>query len=156
MSLIILIRHGSAERFGVEGDVSRNLTDHGRDQARRLGVDLAALAGPVDTAVVSHAVRAQQTADLVLESVKAGERLVDSTIYSGGCDEMIEIINAALGESVMIVGHEPTISHCACVLDPSQDLWGVPTATALIIDCDKPLAQVRGGDCQLRTNVHAQ
>ena len=70
MDRVVLARHGESER-SVEGltngdpRVAVALTDTGREEARRLGAELADDA--IDLCVTSEFERAQETADLALE-----------------------------------------------------------------------------------------
>ena len=70
MDRVVLARHGESERSVVgltNGDprVAVALTPVGRDEARRLGVELAD--DPIDLCVTSEFERAQETADVALE-----------------------------------------------------------------------------------------
>ena len=70
MKRVILARHGESER-SVEGLTNGDpavrvpLTETGREEARRLGVELRD--DPIDLCVTSEFERAQETADLALE-----------------------------------------------------------------------------------------
>jgi broad specificity phosphatase PhoE len=67
---VVLARHGESElsvvgRTNGEPSVAVPLTEVGREQARRLGRDLAG--EPIDLCVTSEFLRAQETAELALE-----------------------------------------------------------------------------------------
>jgi len=77
---VILARHGESER-SVEGltngdpAVRVGLTATGREEARRLGVELRD--DPIDLCVTSEFGRAQETADLALEGRTAVAEVAD-------------------------------------------------------------------------------
>ena len=78
MDRVVLARHGESElsvvgRTNGDPSVAVPLTEVGREQARRLGRDLAS--EPIDLCVVSEFLRAQETAELALEG-RAVRRLV--------------------------------------------------------------------------------
>jgi broad specificity phosphatase PhoE len=68
---VVLARHGESElslvgRTNGDPSLAVGLTEAGREQAHRLGRDLADEA--IDLCVTSEFLRAQETADLALES----------------------------------------------------------------------------------------
>ncbi|MBC7290045.1 MAG: histidine phosphatase family protein [Actinotalea sp.] len=118
-------------------------------RGRRQCVDVAASlrqAGLVpDAVVVSSALRTRQTWDLVRAGLgeHATERVeVTERLYLAGVDEMLAVVGEAAEDvmTLLVVGHEPTVSATAAHLagegDPAQLAQvrsGLPTATSAVL-----------------------
>ena len=91
--------------------------------------------------IISPAKRAQQTAEPLIGSLLPRSYCQEDVIYSGGPQQWLDLIHL-IDESVtsmMIVGHEPTVSALAYGLDGESALarqisFGVSTATAVILE----------------------
>ena len=90
--------------------------------------------------------RGPQTADPMQQRLNPGEVRIEPEIYHNGALRILRLLTGlpeAAG-TVILVGHEPTISIMAHVLhDADDDLAsqvsvGVPTATALVLDVPGP------------------
>lgn len=111
MKRLLLLRH--AQALSGADDAARPLTLRGCEDAARLGHHLAEK-GPVpDTVFCSTALRARQTADLVLEGLRtqvrycanlylADEETLGDFLYDGGA-----------APTLMIVGHNPALAQFA-------------------------------------------
>lgn len=107
--VLYLMRHAKAEvvRPGDE-DHQRELTEHGRRQARAVGAWLAEVGERVDRVLCSEATRTRQT----LEALDLGadtEYLWE--LYNSGADRILEQLRQ-LDDSVstaLVVGHAPGI-----------------------------------------------
>ena len=128
---LVLVRHSKASH-DAPTDIERPLTPKGREMADVLARRLSGRLDAVDLLLVSPAARARQTAD--------------PEIYHNGALRILRLLTGlpeAAG-TVILVGHEPTISIMAHVLhDADDDLAsqvsvGVPTATALVLDVPGP------------------
>ena len=112
---LVLVRHSKAAH-DAPTDLERPLTSRGRGLADELARSLSRRIGCLDLLLVSPAERARQTALLELLTP-----LPEAT------------------STVVLVGHEPTVSILAHMLhDTDDDLaaqvsFGVPTATALVL-----------------------
>ncbi|WP_158020317.1 SixA phosphatase family protein [Boudabousia liubingyangii] len=160
---IVLVRHSTAERFSANGDLGRALTPEGQEQAIELGKLLVKELGPsVDCLVASHAVRAQETADAIGQNLKIENLWMDRAIYDSDVDSLREIVHSCERKTLVIVGHEPTISVFAAALIcddcPGRELvyGGVPTASAIVLKTDLPFDQVCCGSCDLEAFLHAE
>jgi phosphohistidine phosphatase len=99
---LILVRH--AQAAPGQPDELRPLTDSGREAARLLG-ELLAERGP-DAVVSSPLLRARETAIAI--AVAAGlEATVDDRLAPGASAEDVQAIVEGLGETVVVVGHQP-------------------------------------------------
>jgi phosphohistidine phosphatase len=116
-----LMRHAEALDIGTDGiahDEDRKLSDKGRRQARRMGVLLKRLHVKIDTVLASPALRARETAEIVLRAMSADAqiRLADSLQPTGHSREMWEDIRRTGGEKILVVGHLPSLATLADAL----------------------------------------
>ncbi|WP_115727396.1 SixA phosphatase family protein [Actinomyces culturomici] len=134
--ILVLVRHADASHSAMR-DEDRPLTGVGRVRARELGALLAARIGAADLALVSPATRAAQSADGIAENLEIARTAPERSLYTSGAGELLAIASALEG-TVVLVGHEPTISEAGWLLgddDAREDLRrGVPTATALVVE----------------------
>ncbi|MCD4535250.1 histidine phosphatase family protein [Nocardioides sp. cx-169] len=126
---VVVMRHAQAEPAGAT-DVARALTARGRADATAAGAWLASRAVRPDVALVSAAVRTQETWAAVASG--AGWSLdpsLDRGLYSAGPDTALDLVRALSDDvaSVMLVGHNPTMAYLAALLDDGE---GDPAATA--------------------------
>jgi phosphohistidine phosphatase len=139
---LVLLRHAKAEPEGDLGDALRPLAGKGRKQATVLGPQLAQVTGPVDLALVSNALRATETLKLVASGMPVREQQVVDEIYQGGPRAVLGLLQDVYESAgtVLVVGHEPTISGLASLLHDARDdlarqvSLGVPTATACVLE----------------------
>jgi phosphohistidine phosphatase len=108
---LILWRHAEAEAGSP--DSARKLTEHGREQARRIAAWLKPRLPGNCEILVSPAARAQQTASAL------GVRFATSPAV--GTDAVaVDIISAidwpVRSEATLIVGHQPTLGRLAALL----------------------------------------
>jgi phosphohistidine phosphatase len=104
--VIYLLRHGDAEDGGGD-DAARRLTKKGERQAREAGLALAALGVGIDACLASPKVRALDTARLACEAL--GVEVDVTEALRGGAFDALDFA-AGRGE-VLLVGHEPDLSH---------------------------------------------
>lgn len=115
---IILLRHAqTAGKQAGQRDYDRPLTPEGEQQARNVGKYLVRNSVQPDILISSSAVRAQQTARLLNESlVLTPHQLVfRQTLYEADGDLWLEQIRHLddRHHTVICVGHNPTISWLA-------------------------------------------
>ncbi|GAB2710714.1 phosphoglycerate mutase [Hymenobacter frigidus] len=142
MKTLYLLRHAkSSWSFDELSDQERPLNDRGRDDAPLMGQALAKRQIHPDIIVSSPAVRAMSTALLVAREMQfPHEKIkVEPGIYGAEVDDLLAIIKDlpdAAG-SVLLVGHNPTITGVANVLSPSS-LNEMPTAAVVCLrfSCD--------------------
>ncbi len=151
---LVLVRHAKAESVSLSGDRGRRLTGAGLDQARRLGRALAALVPKISVAVTSPAVRAHQTLDALGEAIQIGSQVEDDGLYLCGAGDLVDLARTMTTPSVMIVGHEPSISAAgaalaATVQERDRVALGIPTATAVILRFEGEWADLDEGSCSL-------
>jgi phosphohistidine phosphatase len=118
---LILWRHAEAED-GVP-DMQRKLTDKGRLQALRMGEWLKPRLPVQARILVSPSLRTQQT---VLALTHAFET-VDVLAPGASVRSVLEVTGWARGnDTVVIVGHQPTLGEVAAkLLANADDCWSV-------------------------------
>jgi len=116
------MRHAKAEPFAAT-DHERALTDRGRRDAVQAGVHLASIGVVPDYAMVSPAARTVGTWEAVaLGSRSAAEVVIEDLTYDGSTDKVLEALRAVPldAEVVLIVGHNPTVSDLAHLLNDGE------------------------------------
>jgi phosphohistidine phosphatase len=134
---LLLLRHAKSDWAADSGDDrARPLNRRGRKASATIGEFMARAGQVPDAAVVSPAVRAQET---LHRAMKAGEwacpaRTAES-LYGGGVSGLVEEIRAEPPETdvLLAVGHEPTWSDAAASLIGGGNL-DLPTAALVRID----------------------
>lgn len=113
--LLYLMRHGIAEDRSILGsDAERQLTQRGTLRTAMVAKGLDKLGIKLDRIISSPYVRARQTAEIVCritryeEEIMFDERLVPHGRYHDVSDLIQENDDA---ESLMLVGHEPSMSE---------------------------------------------
>src|SRR5262249_12989468 len=119
---LVVIRHAKAEQSGPT-DFERQLTDRGVADATELGQWLAGRCVEPDHALVSSAVRAQQT----WEAVNDGggwdlEGTSDDVLYEAGTESALDVIRETEDaySTLVVVGHNPTMASLATLLDDGE------------------------------------
>lgn len=147
---LILLRHGEASDW-APNDASRALTENGKHQAQLAGLVLKSHLRSCDVAIVSHATRARETADLVLSEFKTDNMVIDSKLYSAGSfHEFISVVNSHAKEndrSVLIVGHNPIISLVASELSGENFRFAPSEYAILSIESDNWTIALASTDC---------
>jgi len=150
---VVLLRHAQAQQDARGPDELRALTEVGRHQARWVGQALATAGFEPEVALVSSAVRTRETWQLLAE---AFEHEVDADVrdelYSATPGTVLELLRGVdeRVRSVLVVGHEPTISRSACLLasEDSNESYvdrvtlGIPTATLAVLELPGPWARL--------------
>lgn len=109
---LILIRHGKAEDFNIDGDFARPLVEKGRNQARKAARVLKAAGELPHVVLTSPLVRARQTADEFCKTAEIPGATLQGWLACGMNPEtaMRELATFMEFENVAIVGHEPDLS----------------------------------------------
>jgi phosphohistidine phosphatase len=106
---LILLRHGKAEHRAVSGeDIDRELTEGGRADARAMGERLFREELIPDVALVSTALRAEQTWEEAAPAFPPGAKVeFMRQLYNAPADVLLEAARDAGAASVMVVAHNP-------------------------------------------------
>jgi phosphohistidine phosphatase len=122
---LVLLRHAKAETGAP--DIDRRLSSRGRADAAAAGAWLGAQGHRPGLVICSPARRTRQTwhAVAVALSETAGDPPAptvqyEAAVYTGTAAELLDLVRAAPEEisSVLLVGHNPTISQLSALLDP--------------------------------------
>lgn len=124
---LLLLRHATTEDDAPGGDVARQLTREGEDEARHVGAALAD-GGCLPTLIVhSTAVRATRTTELLVECAapalgQVPVRGVDA-LYLASPRVLLEVIacEAADHEVILVVAHNPGLSELTQLLMRSAE-----------------------------------
>src|SRR5690625_1605246 len=154
MATLVLLRHAKAEPHGSGGaDFDRPLSLRGRHQAGGLGGLLTAHDAVPQVVLCSAAVRAAQTWQLAAVGLPEGIEVAQrEDMYGADADELLDLLHAVPDRAtrVLVVGHEPVISHLARVLagPGSEDAAmhrvgaGMSTAMCAFLQVDQPWAEL--------------
>ncbi|MFP5345480.1 MAG: SixA phosphatase family protein [Actinomycetes bacterium] len=153
--VLLLMRHAKAASPEGVPDRRRPLADRGRRDAAATGEWLSSAGLVPDAVVCSDAVRARETADLVVEGIGSGAPAVEDEpdLYEASVHRVLHVV-AGTPEDVgtlLVVGHEPTTSATVAALT-RRDV-SFPTSAVAVIDVDRPWKDVASGAGRLRT-VH--
>jgi phosphohistidine phosphatase len=132
---LLLIRHAQSRNIEQgEKDIDRELTDSGIQDASRLGRYMYLEEIIPEIIFSSHATRATQTAQLFAEQLKLdhSEIKIDEELYEASVRTLLGFITKLDPKikSVMIIGHNPSLTHLCEHL--SKDVIGFLPPAALV------------------------
>ena len=145
MRRLYLFRHAKAESAepGIQ-DRDRALVERGRKEAATVGAYMATHSLIPGKTVLSPAVRVQQTWKHMAAAMRAAPGTVtQEQIYDAAPDDILAVImdTPAAVNSLMIVGHNPTLHELALMLIATGDIDArerlrerLPTAGLIVID----------------------
>ncbi|MGB6536850.1 MAG: histidine phosphatase family protein [Xanthobacteraceae bacterium] len=144
MRRLILLRHAKTERAEPgESDRERRLTTRGQADAPVVGTYMARHGLVPDLALISPAVRAQETWKLVAACFATTPQAVsEERVYNAGIGMLVALIAATRGpRSLLLVGHNPGMHDLAVQLIATGDAHArervtekLPTAGLVVID----------------------
>ena len=119
---LVVMRHAKAEQSGPS-DYERQLSDRGMVDAAAAGTWLAARDVVPDQALVSAAVRTQQTWEALADG--AGwdlEGTFEESLYEAGPESALDLVRQTEDHvhTLVVVGHNPTIASLAALLDDGE------------------------------------
>ncbi len=135
---IILMRHAkSSWATPGERDIDRPLNQRGMDAAPIMAERLMRKGINIDIIVSSNALRAMQTAQLVMQTFKTSTIYYDSNLYHASAETINEVIASLPPEAltVLIVCHNPGITYWANLQDGNLT-ENMPTAAMVAFGCD--------------------
>jgi phosphohistidine phosphatase len=162
MRRLMLLRHAKTEADAPSGkDFDRRLDERGRSDAAEIGDWMGRHRHIPDLVVVSTAVRARQTWDIVAGAIKSGAQPLVADVpelYGAGPSQLLQIIHALVTEDprkLLVIGHNPGMHELALALIGGGDDAGrrvladnLPTSGLAVIDFtieDWNDASFRGG-----------
>lgn len=142
------MRHAKAEAVAAS-DLERTLTERGRADAAEAGTWLRALGVVPDHALVSSAVRTRET--WAAMAAAAGWDVapdISTGLYSAGPEVTLDLLRELPPDArqVIVVGHNPTVSHVAQLLSDGLGdeaaaramAQGHPTGACAVFDVTEP------------------
>jgi phosphohistidine phosphatase len=153
MKRLILFRHGKTERHALSGeDFDRRLTVRGVEDAHLMGKVLAEAGFAPDLALVSAAVRAQETWNAAKAAFPDAAVEVRPELYNSDQRDLMRIARKAEADVVMIVAHNPGLHVLAASLAQSETDGRLgenvgedfPTGAMAVFDFDGDAVTVRG------------
>ncbi|GAA2680928.1 SixA phosphatase family protein [Actinoplanes palleronii] len=131
---LILLRHAKAETPGETPDFDRSLTERGTSDADAAGAWLVDERVHPDLVICSAAKRTRQTWQAASVALAQGdpsrgapEVHYEDTLYHGGRTEVFDLLRAVpeTVRTVLVVGHNPTVSEVSALLIPDDQWDGV-------------------------------
>jgi phosphohistidine phosphatase len=120
---ICILRHGIAvvrDDLNAENDSKRQLTPKGKRQLRQTAAAMKKMGLRFDLILSSPYLRAKQTAEIVVESLRLKRQLEFSNalVPDGSFQNLIRELNESkpAPENVLLVGHEPYLSRLISLL----------------------------------------
>lgn len=135
MKTLIVVRHGKSDWAGSEPDRDRPVGKRGRRQAPESGVWIAAHHPTIDLAVVSPAVRATTTWDLIAAELATPPPVtIDERVYAAWDHELLAVVRTlpASADTVVLVGHNPGVE--AVVEALTGTYAPMPTSCVAVIE----------------------
>ena len=144
MLRLMLLRHAKTERLKHDQhDRERRLTKRGRADAANVARYMISYRLVPDQVIVSPARRSQESWTLLAKAFSEGPKVVtDERVYEASAENLIDVIaKAHEGQSLLIVGHNPSLHDLAVQLIGSgnaaareQLSESLPTSGLVVID----------------------
>ena len=130
---LYLVRHAKASD-SVSPDLIRPLVANGMIDAARMGRHLASKMQGIDQILTSHAERTQMTAQVFCEQLGIDNQIVKvvEDLYESSPKHYLDALSdvSENKDSVMIVGHNPSISYLAEYLT-GEEIGSMPTCSVV-------------------------
>jgi phosphohistidine phosphatase len=129
--MLYIMRHGLAEEPTPKGDdAARKLTPKGADKIRKAAAGMRATGLAFNMILTSPIARAVETAEIVTAELGGAEPRIMPELSTGGSPPkaLEALTKLRLPESVLVVGHEPTLSRLASML-----LTGSSESTGIVL-----------------------
>jgi phosphohistidine phosphatase len=124
MKIIYIVRHAKAEDNSASGtDFDRTLSEKGIRTAEKMGKRLTRMNVMPGSIITSPAQRALQTAQIIAKRINyRGEIIQNKTIYNSTTSSLIDLIKKTSADiqSLMLVGHNPSLTELVNYLCPSE------------------------------------
>lgn len=153
---LVLVRHATAGWETGQADFDRRLLPHGEAEARALGQWFHASGFSPDAAYTSAAPRARQTLDFLADEWPVGTfppPHVAKGLYEASAGQILDLLQCLDDRfsSVVLVAHNPGITHVSALLLGEPALWELPPAGLLWVECAvESWAQLAPGCADLR------
>lgn len=149
---LYLMRHGIAEAPESEArkaDARRRLTPEGSAKVRRIARSLRRMKIDFDLILSSPLLRSRITAEIVAEEMTLGKKLEITPLLApdGSLEELVRDLGSRLAgrESILLVGHEPSLSTLVSILISGNTRSGITLKKGGI--CKLAIERIRYGRC---------
>jgi len=158
---LVVIRHAKAES-SARSDHERALAARGRSDAAEAGRWLRDQGVVADAALVSDALRTQETwAELATGAGWDVEPEVSSALYAAGPDSAFDLVRETSDtvQTLLVLGHNPTMAFLAELIDDGEGdddaitglvSRGFPTSTVVVFDVTGSWADLASGSGTVR------
>lgn len=126
---LTLLRHGEAAMgMGQSGDLKRKLTKNGKTQLLRLESFLTAERTSFEYAACSPATRCLESLEIINGEGRINKIEKHLSIYEASVMDLMGIVNSLknIYSDVLLVGHNPGISHLVGFLTGDSSILFVP------------------------------
>ena len=130
-----MLRHAKSDQHLGLPDHERPLNERGRRQAPEVGRHLNSQGIVLDLAVVSTALRTQETWQLVSGELAESPRVeLAGKVYNASLDDLLEVVRELPEDatSVLLVGHNPGVSELVATLTGEE--VDLPTAALAVVE----------------------
>lgn len=159
---LVVMRHAKAEH-AAPSDFERPLARQGRRDAAAAGVWLADQGFVPDQALVSGALRTQETWEHLRRAAgtawEGAEASYDRGLYAAGVDTALDLLRLLDDDRdrALLIGHNPTVGYLAQVLDDGGGdaaagdalALGFPTCTTAVFTYSGSWADLAPGTARL-------
>ena len=151
--LLYIMRHGLAEEPTPKSDDgARKLTEKGADKIRKAAAGMSASTIVFNAIITSPITRAMETAQIVATEMSVSKPRAVPELSTGAspASALEALSKLRLPESVLVVGHEPTLSRLASLLlTESSEALGIRLKQCGVIALEFP-DRIERGAAQLR------
>lgn len=141
---LYIMRHGQAAPGGIN-DSARELTNQGQLEARLMANYLLSIQAEIDHVIVSPFIRAQQTAETVLDTLSLEVPLTSCDLItpSGIAESGHDFIDVEIADSgckhLLIVSHMPLVSYLTAemTVDYSAPIFQTAAIAHINYDVEK-------------------
>jgi phosphohistidine phosphatase len=150
---LILLRHGKSDWSTGKPDIDRPLAARGRRQAPDAGRWLAAHIASIDLAVVSPAMRARSTWELVAAELEdPPQTRFDDRVYAASGDELLTVVRDLTDdvETPILVGHNPGLEDLVSML--TGERARMPTSGLAVMTVRSPWRDTAPRAAELRSS----
>lgn len=150
---LVLLRHAKSDWSGDEADIDRPLAKRGIRQAPEAGRWLNASIDRIDLAVVSSAVRARSTWDLVSAELDAPPPTrIDERVYAASVGALLAVVREVSHDvaTVALVGHNPGMADLVARL--TEQRVDMPTSAIAVVDISGPWSTAGRSPAVLRAS----
>ena len=141
MKTLLLLRHAKAENAAAGSlDVNRALNERGKKEAQAIGTYIRRQNLSVELVLCSPAVRARETAELVLAAAEVTANVrYDQGIYEASPHQLLEVISEVEEDqsAVLLVGHNPGMEDLLRALTGTGEPMSTGTLAKINLKLDE-------------------